>query len=113
MCILKGKTIVLKITQLFQKQALINRVGPVANGAVFTHVVITFSTAQIFPYYVFPFQNTAVGCPHNRGLVCVCVITVQANTDLGSPTQQSSSRTFAEALPGLKPVSLFPGLAAL
>lgn len=78
MHILKEKTIVLKITQLFQKQALINRVvlGPVANGAIFTHVVITFSPCQIFPYYVFPFQNTAVGCPlqsQQVTVVCVCV----------------------------------------
>lgn len=65
MYILKENTIILKITQLFQKQTLINRVvlGPVANGAVFTHVVITFPLPQIFPYYVFPFQNTAVDCP--------------------------------------------------
>lgn len=44
---------------------------------------------------------------------CVCVITVQANTDLGSPTQQSFSRTFTEALPGLEHGSLVPGLAVL
>lgn len=118
MHILKEKTIVLKITQLFQKQALINRVvlGPVANGAIFAHVVITFSPCQIFPYYVFPFQNTAVGCPlqsQQVTVVCVCAITVQANTDLGSPAQQSFSRTFTGALPELAYGSLVPGLAVL
>lgn len=89
MCILKEKTIVLKIIQLFQKQALVNRVvlGPVANGVVFTHVVITLSPPQIFPYYMFPFQNTAVCCLQSKQVTVVCVITVQANTDLGSPTQ--------------------------
>lgn len=77
MCILKEKTIVLKITQLFQKQVLVNRVvlGPVANGAVFTHVVITLSPPQIFPYYVFPFQSAAVCCPlqsQQVTVVCMC-----------------------------------------
>lgn len=76
MRILKEKTIVLKITQLFQKQALINRVvfGPVANGVVFTHVVITLSPPQVFRYYVFPFQNTAVCCSlQSQQLPVVCV----------------------------------------